>query len=884
MVSGGAKRVHRFGTSKAGARRWHAMCVLQQKCNDGEIMVMEKPLVIITGSGGRIGTAIKAEFGDAYTIVGFERNCRDDPDCIEVDITSDDAMAQAFDRFRRRYGDRIASVIHLAAFYDFSDEPNPLYDEVNVRGTRRLLQALQAFQVEQFIYASTMLVHAPGKPGVPINEESPLEPKWPYPESKVAAEKVVHACRGNIPAVIFRLAGVYTDHGDVPSLAYQAQRIYERQMISRVFSGDPSHGQSFVHLDDAARAFRKAVERRARLPQDTTMLIGEPVTESYEAVQDMMGRLIHGEPWETRSIPKPVAATGAWLQQKMEDVVPDAIDRGVEPFIKPFMVALADDHYELDIRRAVSLLDWRPRHTLRQTLPRIVGSLKQDPAAWYKRNKIPLPAWLEEADDHPLPSATLIADSRVQERREHLQTLWCHFANAALGLWLITSPFTFGLTEFWMAESALIAPNRRGLALSHTWMTVSDIVTGVLIVIFSILSLSRDYGWARWITASLGIWLLFAPLLFWTPSAAIYANDTLVGALVILFAVVVSPPPGISPVARMTGPDAPPGWSYTPSAFTNRIPIVALAFIGLFLSRYMAAFQLGHIGGAWDPFFGAGTERIITSDVSEAWPVADAGLGATVYVMEIVTGLIGDKRRWRTMPWVVLLFGILIVPLGAVSIFFIIIQPIVIGTWCTLCLIAAVAMLLQIPYSFDEILATLQFLRDRRAKGKSLWHVLWHGDTMEGGNADYGDNFEGSFSSLARQMIQSGVRFTWTMAASVAIGVGLMFTRLFFDTTGAAANSDHIVGSLVVTFSIMALSEVGRPLRFVNAGFGAWLIVAPWLLTGFTGLASAASVIAGLMLILLALPLGPVKSHYGGWDRWIAAGTPRRMRRAALGT
>ena len=62
------------------------------------------------------------------------------------------------------------------------------------------------------------------------------------------------------------------------------------------------------------------------------------------------------------------------------------------------------------------------------------------------------------------------------------------------------------------------------------------------------------------------------------------------------------------------------------------------------------------------------------SEVSEAWPVPDAGLGAMTYALEILTGLMGSTRRWRTMPWLVMLFGIMIVPLGVVSIFFIIIQ------------------------------------------------------------------------------------------------------------------------------------------------------------------------------------------------------------------
>lgn len=844
-------------------------------------MAAQKPVVLITGSEGRLGRAIAAELADTYTVVGFERKCKGDH-CIDADISSTEGLTNACAQLRAVYGNRLASVIHLAAFYDFSGDPNPLYEEVNVKGTQRLLRALQSFEVEQFVYASTMLVHAPSDPGQPINEDSPLKPAWPYPRSKVESEAVVQAECGPIPTVILRIAGVYTDDCEVPSLAYQIQRIYERQMISHVFPGDASHGQSFVHLDDVARAFRAAVDRRRQLPEASKILIGEPVTESYEALQNLIGRLVHGQSWATRTIPKSVAATGAWLQDKMEDVIPDAIDRGIEPFIKPFMVKLADEHYELDTARAERLLGWRPQHSLRRRLPVIVGKLRQDPAQWYKRNKMPLPIWMEEAADEGVPSPALIAEFQSLDRLQHQQTLWCHFANIALGLWLVSSPFIFGMAQNWMQAGELITPTGRGLAYSDTWMSLSDIITGTLVVVFAMLSLSRDAGWARWTVAALGFWLLFAPLLFWTPSAAAYANDTLVGALVIAFAVAIPPAPGVSPIARVSGPDAPPGWDYSPSGWTNRMPIIALAFVGLFISRYLAAYQLGHIDAAWDPFFGDGSELIITSSVSEAWPVADAGLGATVYVLEIITGVIGDKRRWRTMPWLVLLFGILIVPLGVVSVFFIIIQPIVIGTWCTLCLVGALAMLLQIPYSLDEILATLQFLRKRRQQGRPWWYLLLRGDTMPGGSADYSDNYEQPVGAILREMLATGVSVPWTLVVSTAIGVALMCTRLLFDTSGAAAANDHIVGSLVVTFSIMAWGEVARPLRFVNLGFGAWMAIAPWVIGGYAGLAAAASVLFGIALVWLAIPRGHITSHFGKWDRIarVRLQLPRGHRRA----
>lgn len=843
-------------------------------------MASTKPVVLITGSEGRLGRAIAAVLGDRYTVVGFERKCGQTPDCIETDITAADALAAACESLRARHGSHLAAVIHLAAFYDFSGAEDPRYDEVNVQGTRRLLQALRGFDVEQFIYASTMLVHAPTTPGVPIDEYAELAPKWPYPQSKLRAEETVHAERDRIPAVILRIAGVYTDDCEVPSLAYQIQRIYERQMLGHVFPGDASHGQAFVHIDDVASAFRLAVEARRRLPGDATLLIGEPATESYESLQNLVGRLLHGERWATRRIPKPVAATGAWAQDVMEDIIPDAIDQGVEPFIKPFMVWLADDHYELDVSRAEALLGWRPQRSLRSTLPTMIGRLKQNPAAWYRRNHIPLPLWLEELAEQPAPAAKLIADYEALDRHEHRQTVWCHFANAALGLWLVSSPFIFGLADHWMLPAELVAPNQRGLPLSDTWMTASDVAGGLLITVFALLSLSRRIGWARWATAALGTWLLFAPLLFWTPSAVAYANDTLVGALVILFAVGVPATPGVGPLARLVGPDTPPGWDYSPSSWNQRIPIIALALVGLFISRYLAAYQLGHIDGAWDPFFGDGTERIITSSVSEAWPVSDAGLGAAAYVLEIVTGVIGDKRRWRTMPWLVLLFGLMIVPLGGVSLLFIVIQPIVIGTWCTLCLVAAAAMLLQIPYSFDEILATLQFLRDRRRAGRPLWHVLMHGDTVEGGRADYSDDFEARPAAVLREMLAGGVTVPWTLAASAALGTLLMLSRLLFDTAAAAADNDHLVGALVVSFSVMALAEVARPLRFVNAAFGAWLVAAPWLLDGYTGAGTAAAAAAGLLLVALSLPRGAIQSHYGNWDRYARSGEHWRRRPA----
>jgi nucleoside-diphosphate-sugar epimerase len=264
---------------------------------------------------------------------------------------------------------------------------------VTVRGTGRLLRGLQEFRVGQFVFSSTMLVHAPTEPGRPVDEDWPLEPKWDYPKSKVATERLIREQRGDIPAVLLRIAGVYDDRCHSIPLAHQIRRIYERQLVSRVFPGDTSRGQAFVHLGDLVDAFARVVERRASLPPELVLLLGEPQTLSYEELQRAFGRLLHDEEWQTREVPKALAKAGAWVQ--------DAIPFGEEPFIKPWMIDLADDHYELDITRARTLLGWQPKRSLRGTLPKMVAALKEDPPRWYRDNKLEPPSWLEETAARP---------------------------------------------------------------------------------------------------------------------------------------------------------------------------------------------------------------------------------------------------------------------------------------------------------------------------------------------------------------------------------------------------------------------------------------------------------------------------------------------------
>jgi nucleoside-diphosphate-sugar epimerase len=816
-----------------------------------------KPIVLITGAAGNIGRSLASALQDAYMVIGLDKpGEKADFPLLEVDLTKEESIVAAFARLRKEHGSRIASVVHLIAYFDFTGEDNPLYETVNVEGTRRLLRALQDFEVEQFIYSGTMLVHAPGKPGEPISEDQPIEPGWAYPKSKAAAEEVIREEHGRIPYVLLHLAGLYDDKTSVPTLAHQIARIYERDLQSYVYSGSTTVGQSMLHRNDMLDAFRRTVDRRKQIPSGTVILIGEQEALGYDALQDEIGYLIHGaEDWPTLRVPKTVAAVGAWAQDKIEPLVPDALDQGERPFVKPFMVRMADDHYELDISRARKLLDWEPRRRLKHELPAMIAALKKDPAAWYKANKLTPPPEITEAADAGKHPEQLRARYEAMVRGEHRGDRWAHFTNIALGIWLVTQPPMIGVEEMWLARTEI-------------WL-------GAALILFATLALSWRLGWARFACAAIGALVMAAPFLFSTTNSAAYLSDTLVGALIFGFAICTRPEVGPSPLAAMAGPELPSGWSYNPSSWTQRLPIIVLALIGLQVSRYLAAYQLGHIDSVWEPFFmGAadnprnGTEEIITSSVSKAWPVSDAAVGGYTYILEILTGIVGSRMRWRTMPWLVILFGLMIAPLGITSIFFIIIQPIVIGTWSTLALFGAAAVLVQIPYSLDELLATLQFMRRRVKAGRSWLRVFLFGDTDEGETAPSPDEFDRKPTDTLRAMWTGGVSLPWNLAAAAAIGVWLMFTRLTLGTDGSMANADHLIGALALTIISLAAAELARALRFLLIPLGAVLLITPFVY-GADAVQIIASLACGAALIGLSLPRGAIRERYAGWQKLI---------------
>jgi hypothetical protein len=150
-----------------------------------------------------------------------------------------------------------------------------------------------------------------------------------------------------------------------------------------------------------------------------------------------------------------------------------------------------------------------------------------------------------------------------------------------------------------------------------------------------------------------------------------------------------------------------------PSAWSRRGPVVVLALTGCAIAAYLSLYQLGAVAAVWDPLFGRGSERILTSFVARFLPVPDAALGACVYFVEAVAA-----------PWVVLAFGVLVAGLGLVGVCLVVAQPVLFHTGCTLCLASAVISFTNAWLARDELLATLGYLKQSCTRGHSVWRSM----------------------------------------------------------------------------------------------------------------------------------------------------------------
>ena len=208
--------------------------------------------IAITGAGGSLGQAlIKQLVSEGLTIRALVRNRRS---AKEVELLG----AKAFlgdvrnDQSLKKLCEGIKIVYHLAAWMGKPNKPK-LANEVNAKGTRKLMRAASSAGVKRIILASSIAIYGPVTKGVIKEDKNYWTVEQPYSDSKVAAEKFAKtlAKEKGIELVILRPTMIYGPKS--PSWTIRPFNIIQKGLPIIVGSGEDK--LNAVYVDDVARAF-----------------------------------------------------------------------------------------------------------------------------------------------------------------------------------------------------------------------------------------------------------------------------------------------------------------------------------------------------------------------------------------------------------------------------------------------------------------------------------------------------------------------------------------------------------------------------------------------------------------------------------------------------
>ncbi len=153
----------------------------------------------------------------------------------------------------------------------------------------------------------------------------------------------------------------------------------------------------------------------------------------------------------------------------------------------------------------------------------------------------------------------------------------------------------------------------------------------------------------------------------------------------------------------------------SPSAWPPRIARVVLGLAACAIAVYLGLYQIEAVDLVWEPFFGEGSRIILRESwISNLLPVPDAWAGAAGYFLEAVAAVVGGRKRWHTLPRIVIAESVLIASVALVSILLAVAQPALFQAGCTLCLVATVLSLPPVLLAIGEFRASVRYLRQRR--------------------------------------------------------------------------------------------------------------------------------------------------------------------------
>ena len=346
------------------------------------------PKILVTGASGFVGRNLVEGLCRDYYIYALARRTQQEAgvktheniEWILVDIGQESSLAKVMGRIKKE-GD-VDFVVHLAAYYDFDNEPHPEFERTNVLGTRLLLEHSKELGLKRFIYASSIAACNFPPPGKAVNEQSPLDADFPYAISKQKGEKMLKAYSENFPCASVRLAAVYGDWCEYGLLYILLKTWLSSSWRSRIIGGNGESAIPYVHVLCVAQVISLVIAKSDQLPRFDVYLASPDGATSQAELFDLATRYYFGEIKHPIFMPNWLAAIGVYVLDCLGRLI------GKRPFERPWMIEYIDLKLPVEAAYTRKTLGWQPRnryHITRRLLF-LLENLKSFPVQWHQKN------------------------------------------------------------------------------------------------------------------------------------------------------------------------------------------------------------------------------------------------------------------------------------------------------------------------------------------------------------------------------------------------------------------------------------------------------------------------------------------------------------------
>ena len=120
----------------------------------------------------------------------------------------------------------------------------------------------------------------------------------------------------------------------------------------------------------------------------------------------------------------------------------------------------------------------------------------------------------------------------------------------------------------------------------------------------------------------------------------------------------------------------------------------------------------------------------------------------------------------------------------------------------------------------------------------------------------------------------------WSRALNIILGLWLMISPEILKMNQTTSDNNHIVGPLVITFSIISLWDINRSAVKANIVLGAWLLIALFVLDFSKTIAFCSNGACACFIIVLSSIRTRAKEKFGGGWRSLFQHNPVHLREA----